>query len=81
LRGVVRSVTEAGPLWSALIALGRRDASGEQGDAGGATLAAPFSAREWQALGLAPGDAVTLALTAGAARLVAADEAGREAAL
>lgn len=85
LRGVVRSVTEAGPLWSVLIALGRRDASGdasgEQGDAGGATLAAPFSAREWQALGLAPGDAVTLALTAGAARLVAADEAGSEAAL
>jgi ABC-type sulfate/molybdate transport systems ATPase subunit len=85
LRGVIRSVTEAGPLWSALIALGRRDASGdasgEQGDADGATLAAPFSAREWQALGLAPGDAVTLALTAGAARLVAADEAGSEAAL
>lgn len=78
LRGVVRSVTEAGPLWSAQIALG------EPGAAGGATLAAPFSAREWQALGLAPGDAVTLTLAAGAARLVAAGDAepdvGREAA-
>lgn len=75
LRGVVRSVTEAGPLWSAQIALDRREASGE---AGGATVAAPFSAREWQALGLAPGDTVTLSLAAGAARLVAVDHTERE---
>jgi len=69
LRGMIRSVTEAGPLWSAQIALG------EPGAAGGATLAVPFSAREWQALGLAPGDAVTLSLAAGASRLVAAADA------
>ncbi len=71
LRGVLRSVTEAGPLWSAQVALG----AGAVADGAGATLALPFSAREWQTLGLAPGDAVALTLTPGAARLVAADAA------
>jgi hypothetical protein len=66
LHGMIRSVTEAGPLWSAQVAL---DGSGDLNTA----LALPFSAREWQALGLAPGDAVTLTLTAGVARLVTAD--------
>lgn len=68
VRGVIRSVAEAGPLWSAQVALG------EPGAASGAPLAVPFSAREWQALGLAPGDVVTLSLAAGAARLVAAGD-------
>jgi ABC-type sulfate/molybdate transport systems ATPase subunit len=69
LRGVLRAVTEAGPLWSAQVALGAG------ADADGATVALPFSAREWQALGLAPGDVVALTLTPGAARLVTADAA------
>ncbi|HEU5346418.1 MAG TPA: ABC transporter ATP-binding protein [Ktedonobacterales bacterium] len=76
LRGVICSVTEAGPLWSARIALRKPDGPG------GATLSAPCSAREWLALGLARGDAVTLWPLAGAARLVAVDdvvEAGAEA--
>jgi ABC-type sulfate/molybdate transport systems ATPase subunit len=71
LRGVLRAVTEAGPLWSAQVALGAES----DADSDGATLALPFSAREWQALGLAPGDVVALTLTPGAARLVTADAA------
>jgi hypothetical protein len=35
--------------------------------------ALPFSAREWQTSELATGDAVTLTVTTGAARLVASD--------
>jgi len=69
LRGVLRAVTEAGPLWSAQVALGAET----DADGAGALLALPFSAREWQALGLAPGDVVALTLTPGAARLVTAD--------
>lgn len=67
LRGVIRSVTAAGPLWSARLTL---DGATEWD----APLDAPFSAREWQALGLTSGDAVTLELTPGAARLVAMDD-------
>ncbi len=67
LRGVIRSVTESGALWRARVTLDRAT----EWDA---PLDLPFSAREWQALGLASGDAVTLGLTPGAARLVAADD-------
>lgn len=67
LRGVIRSVTESGTLWRARVELDRAT----EWDA---PLDLPFSAREWQALGLTPGDAVTLGLTPGAARLVAADD-------
>jgi molybdate transport system ATP-binding protein len=71
LRGVIRSVTESGALWRAQVELDRAT----EWDT---PLDLPFSAREWQALGLAPGDAVTLGLTPGSARLVAADDqAGR----
>ncbi len=69
LRGRVRSVAEAGALWHAQVTLdGAPD--------GEASLALPFSAREWQALALESGDAVILGLTAGAARLVAPDGVG-----
>ncbi|MDE3228583.1 MAG: ABC transporter ATP-binding protein [Chloroflexota bacterium] len=67
LRGVVRSVTESGAFWRARVALdGAPD--------GDAPLDLPFSAREWRTQGLAPGDTLTLALTAGAARLVASGD-------
>ncbi|HEX8995495.1 MAG TPA: ABC transporter ATP-binding protein [Ktedonobacterales bacterium] len=71
LRGVIRSVTQSGQLWSARLTL--------DGAAGrDAPLDLPFSAREWHALALAPGDTVALGLTSGAARLVAADGAGAD---
>ena len=66
LRGVLRSLWEVGPLWRARLAL-----DGAAGD--DAPLDIPFSAREWQALGLATGDPVTLSLTPGSTRLVASD--------
>ena len=66
-RGVIRFVAESGALWRARVELDRAT----EWDA---PLDLPFSAREWQTLGLAPGDAVALGLTPGAARLVAADD-------
>ena len=67
LSGLVGEITTRGPIWSARVALGR--------DGSGLRLDLPFSAREWQALDLAAGDAVSLEPLAGAARLVIGDDA------
>ncbi|HEX8981644.1 MAG TPA: ABC transporter ATP-binding protein [Ktedonobacterales bacterium] len=73
LRGVVRSVTQAGPFWNAQVAL---DGAAPTD----AALDLPFSAREWPTMGLTPGVSVTLAIPEDAARLVAADTEVEEAA-
>lgn len=67
LRGEIRSLEASGPLWRARVAFAGAPAMAKP-------LDLPFSAREWQAVGLAVGDAVTLTLTDGAARLVASDD-------
>lgn len=73
LRGVVRSVNQAGPLWTAQIALDGADPRDQP-------LEAPFSAREWPALALDIGAAVALEVSPGAARLVSRERPPEEAA-
>lgn len=73
LRGVVRSVTQAGPFWNAQVAL---DGAAPADTA----LDLPFSVREWPTTGLTLGASVTLAIPDDAARLVAADTEVEEAA-